>query len=586
VFTPGRGLGEESSLGFWVTAFRRSTANSDVFIHVEQVDCLRWIRHNMLGRGAALVGWKKTCSGSAVVKAATVTKPPTTPASSLLGRLAASSSFSLSSRRWCRVVSPWIHSRRNYATEGHESKASEGADENPEDPEQVDGEKLMRREMINQARPRMEDHLMHKRDDDFYAARAQEYYEEKAKRSAEHLNDVLSRKFLAWNIVGLGNTLGLFLLFVLILRLLHFLYQTRVHLKFQQYALDYDEMAEEDAMKDIKRPEENTVPPPTSQVIPSSFAVSASDSSQARQEVSDLEKQRDALDAALKQKTEALQPRWTILGPVEKAAYSFSSFLAVMKTLMSWPSYVDDARALLEDTEPHIGETLEGLTRSRRVEDNFDPETESSILGHLPGPEDNVYGRPITLLLDTDLLLTPGIDKEAGIVTMRRPGIENFMSRVAPYAEIVLISTNHDEDEGTGICEKLDPYNFRTACLNKSDTWRYKYRSAKPLSSQRLGRPQSRIVAFDKDYELCGAHCDNVLLLSNFNGTRGDSAMVDMIPFVQFLAVAAQQGRDVREVIAHYRGIPIDKAVKYVKDIAEEERSQKVVAATQYKRKA
>lgn len=459
------------------------------------------------------------------------------------------------------------------SSEPHE-KPGEGSEEPDSDAQQPDGETLLRRELINQARPRAERAAMTEMHKKHHLAEAEESFEEKAKRSTEHLNDVLSRKFFAWNIVGLGNTLGLLFLCLVLVRLAHFIYQTRVHLKYQRYADDYAEMAEEDSFNELMRPQENAVPFPTATRVPATFSVKSQDTSAVRQQVADLETVRAALENQLTAKRDALEPRWSVFAPVEKLAYTISTSLALAKTMMTWPGYVDTPQTLLDDFEPHPSVVISGKAKTQQEERGFDTHSDSSLLGHLPGPDDAVYGRPITLLLDTELLLAPGIDKEAGIVNMKRPGIENFMSRVAPYAEIVFISVNHDEEEAQGICEKLDPYNFRTGCLHEGDTWRYKYRAAKPLDARRLGRPQGRVVAFDRDYELCGTNCDNVLLLSPFRGTRGDSALVDTIPFIQFLAIAAQQGRDVREIIGHYRGIPIDKAVKFMKNLAEEERAQ------------
>mgnify|MGYP007125574742 CR=1 FL=1 len=51
------------------------------------------------------------------------------------------------------------------------------------------------------------------------------------------------------------------------------------------------------------------------------------------------------------------------------------------------------------------------------------------------------YTKPLTLLIDMNLLGSLSYLPNRGVVFMKRPNVEHFIARVAPYAEVVLVST-------------------------------------------------------------------------------------------------------------------------------------------------
>lgn len=173
----------------------------------------------------------------------------------------------------------------------------------------------------------------------------------------------------------------------------------------------------------------------------------------------------------------------------------------------------------------------------------------------LPDPLPFPYGRPYTLVVDLDGLLTSSWwTREHGWRTAKRPGLDYFLGYLSQFYEIVLYTTQPFFTVAP-IIEKLDPDRrfltyllFRESCRTLDDG-----RLIKDLEA--LNRDPAKVIFLDVEAEPISEAQDNSIIVKKWNGERGDRELIGFIPFLE--AVGIYNIPDVRRTIKAYEGTHI-----------------------------
>lgn len=90
-----------------------------------------------------------------------------------------------------------------------------------------------------------------------------------------------------------------------------------------------------------------------------------------------------------------------------------------------------------------------------------------------------------------------------------------------------------------------------------------------------LNRDPSRVIFLDDDADRFAANPENGLRIPPFEGDRTDTALIDLIPFLQHLV---QSKSDVRQVLPRYHGVT-DVGLAYKAALAEKWERQAAMGA-------
>ena len=100
------------------------------------------------------------------------------------------------------------------------------------------------------------------------------------------------------------------------------------------------------------------------------------------------------------------------------------------------------------------------------------------------------------------------------------------------------------------ICEALDPKNMMIhGRFGRENTVLKDGKYIKDLSY--MNRPIKEIVYVDYSDDMVTYHKDNAILISKFDGDTSDRELVDLIPFLEYLA---KTPNDVRKEIKRFGG--------------------------------
>jgi hypothetical protein len=132
----------------------------------------------------------------------------------------------------------------------------------------------------------------------------------------------------------------------------------------------------------------------------------------------------------------------------------------------------------------------------------------------------------------------------------KRPGFDAFLAMIHPKCETVLFTDLPLADVALYF-DHLNQLGFIDYCLTRDNgISRIEDVAIKDLTL--LNRPLSSTVLIDSRPNTL--HVDNVLFVSDWDGFSPDSDLLDILPFIEFLANHVQQGGDVRDVLRMYRG--------------------------------
>ncbi|KEF55414.1 uncharacterized protein A1O9_08164 [Exophiala aquamarina CBS 119918] len=157
---------------------------------------------------------------------------------------------------------------------------------------------------------------------------------------------------------------------------------------------------------------------------------------------------------------------------------------------------------------------------------------------------------PFTLVVSLeDMLIHSEWTREKGWRVAKRPGVDYFLRYLGSYYEIVLF-TSQPMAMTDQILRKLDPYStirwplFREATLYKDGGY------VKDLSY--LNRDLKKVLIIDTDPHHVKHQPENAIVLPKWNGDPNDQTLIQLIPFLEYLATMGFD--DVREVLKSFEG--------------------------------
>ena len=123
------------------------------------------------------------------------------------------------------------------------------------------------------------------------------------------------------------------------------------------------------------------------------------------------------------------------------------------------------------------------------------------------------------------------MQREHGWRTAKRPGVDYFLAYLSQFYEIVLF-TSQPPYTAIPIVEKLDPHMIYILYKLFRDSTRYHNKQViKDLSY--LGRDLKKVVMLDTNPKHFSAQPDNAIHMQPWTGSRADTDLVGMIPFLE-----------------------------------------------------
>ncbi|KAL2394127.1 Mitochondrial import inner membrane translocase subunit tim50 [Exophiala dermatitidis] len=157
---------------------------------------------------------------------------------------------------------------------------------------------------------------------------------------------------------------------------------------------------------------------------------------------------------------------------------------------------------------------------------------------------------PFTLVISLeDMLIHSEWTRDKGWRIAKRPGVDYFLRYLGSYYEIVLF-TSQPMAMAEQVLRKLDPYQtirwplFREATLYKDGGY------IKDLSY--LNRDLKKVLIIDTDPHHVKHQPENAIILPKWTGDPKDQTLIQLIPFLEYLATMGFD--DVREVLKSFEG--------------------------------
>ncbi|KAF1954943.1 HAD-like protein [Byssothecium circinans] len=160
---------------------------------------------------------------------------------------------------------------------------------------------------------------------------------------------------------------------------------------------------------------------------------------------------------------------------------------------------------------------------------------------------------PLTLVLSLeDLLVHSEWTTKSGWRTAKRPGVDYFLRYLSQYYELVIFTSVKSMDADP-IIRKLDPFQMVMWPLFREATRYEKGEYVKDLSC--LNRDLSKTIIIDTDPSHVKLQPENAIILPKWKGQPGDTGLVGLIPFLEYLAMLAQGSNlDVRQALKSMEG--------------------------------
>lgn len=150
---------------------------------------------------------------------------------------------------------------------------------------------------------------------------------------------------------------------------------------------------------------------------------------------------------------------------------------------------------------------------------------------------------PRTLVIDLDqTLVYSKYSRATGWRVAKRPGAEAFLAYLAGFYEIVVFTSSLNS-YADPILDRLDPNGYVAHRLYRAETHYRKGVHVKNLDH--LNRDLERVVVVDCDAKHVSMHAENAVMVPRWTGEPGDTALLDLIPFLESLA--KRDVADVRE---------------------------------------
>ncbi|KAK4491777.1 hypothetical protein RD792_002552 [Penstemon davidsonii] len=177
--------------------------------------------------------------------------------------------------------------------------------------------------------------------------------------------------------------------------------------------------------------------------------------------------------------------------------------------------------------------------------------TSDKLLPDLHPLEQHVF----TLVLDlNETLIHSDWKRERGWVTFKRPGVDDFLEHLAQYYEIVLYSDQQNVYVDP-VMERLDPKHCIRYRLSRGDTRYVDGKHYRDLS--KLNRDPAKVLYISGHALESSLQTENSVPIKSWKGEAEDTALLDLIPFLEY--VAKHRPADIRTVLASYQGRDIAK---------------------------
>ncbi|XP_075112903.1 mitochondrial import inner membrane translocase subunit TIM50-like [Nicotiana tabacum] len=181
----------------------------------------------------------------------------------------------------------------------------------------------------------------------------------------------------------------------------------------------------------------------------------------------------------------------------------------------------------------------------------FSEPTSDQLLPDLHPLEQHVF----TLVLDlSETLIHSDWKRDRGWRTFKRPGVDAFLEHLAQYFEIVVYSDQLNMYVDP-VIERLDPKHCIRYRLSRGATRYVDGKHYRDLS--KLNRDPSRIIYVSGHALESSLQPENCIEIKPWKGEAEDTVLLDLIPFLEY--VAKHRPADIRTVLASYQGRDIPK---------------------------
>ncbi|CAA0815380.1 Mitochondrial import inner membrane translocase subunit TIM50 [Striga hermonthica] len=181
----------------------------------------------------------------------------------------------------------------------------------------------------------------------------------------------------------------------------------------------------------------------------------------------------------------------------------------------------------------------------------FTEPTSEKLLPDLHPMEQHVF----TLVLDlNETLIYSDWKRDRGWRTFKRPGIDAFLEHLAQFYEIVVYSDQLNMYVDP-VVERLDPKHCIRYRLSRGATRYIDGKHYRDLSM--LNRDPAKVLYISGHALESSLQSENCVPIKAWQGEADDTALLDLIPFLEY--VAKHRPSDIRTVLASYQGRDIAK---------------------------
>ncbi|KAL0310949.1 UNVERIFIED_CONTAM: Mitochondrial import inner membrane translocase subunit TIM50 [Sesamum angustifolium] len=180
----------------------------------------------------------------------------------------------------------------------------------------------------------------------------------------------------------------------------------------------------------------------------------------------------------------------------------------------------------------------------------FTEPTSDKLLPDLHPLEQHVF----TLVLDlNETLIYSDWKRDRGWRTFKRPGVDAFLEHLAQFYEIVVYSDQlsmvsiHLPEKGHAIGQALDNQTIQFFCSDMLFS----------ADLSMLNRDPAKVIYISGHALESSLQPENCIEVKPWKGEADDTALLDLIPFLEY--VARHRPADIRAVLASYQGRDIAK---------------------------
>ncbi|XP_047974807.1 mitochondrial import inner membrane translocase subunit TIM50-like [Salvia hispanica] len=181
----------------------------------------------------------------------------------------------------------------------------------------------------------------------------------------------------------------------------------------------------------------------------------------------------------------------------------------------------------------------------------FTEPTSDKLLPDLHPLEQHIF----TLVLDlNETLIYSDWKRDRGWRTFKRPGVDAFLEYLAQFYEIIVYSDQLNMYVDP-VVERLDTKHCIRYRLSRGETKYVNGKHYRDLSM--LNRDPAKVIYISGHALESSLQPENSVQVKPWQGEQDDTALLDLIPFLEY--VAKHRPADIRTVLASYQGRDIAK---------------------------